>query len=168
MFPPPTKVEGFHAELIMSNFQLMLGDLVQGFSDNTFAEILEISHCGRVTISTQDGQTITLNSKDIQPIPLTEEILKKNGLYFGHTSQEQDLVSLGVICYSEEHWVLDEGEGCIIVIDFPNENDGGQISICNTMIDKAITFAWDELFVHELQQALRLAGLTEMANNFKL
>lgn len=103
------------------------------------------------------------------PIPLTEGILEKNGLYFGLTSEEQDFVGcIGVSCYHKEHWVLDEGDGCIIVIDFPNEKDGGQISICNIMIDKYIRLVRDELFVHELQHALRLAGLTEMANNIKL
>lgn len=116
----------------------MLGDLVQGFSDNTFAEILEISHCGRVTISTQDGQTITLNPKDILPIPLTEEILKKNGW-------EQD--TPGVLWHKDLDFCIDYWK---------------ETFWCSAMNGLHLDY------VHKLQQLIRLSGFTEIANNFKL
>lgn len=151
----------------MITTQLMIGDWVQGFSENTFAEILEISHCGRVTISTQDGQTITLNSKDIQPIPLTKEILDKNGFYWGYSGKEEEFMSDGNRIRFGKHWVFDKGEGSISII-LPSE-DSSEIIIDDGCNNRNIFFSFnDRIYIHELQQALRLAGLVEIANSFKL
>ena len=103
----------------------------------------------------------------IKPIPLTSEILKKNGWYWGLTSEEEDMVSLFEGAY-DEHWVYDEGAGEISLI-FPEDTDGGLLKIDDQKFNRHLNFVWnDTLYVHELQHALRLCGLNELAGNFKV
>ena len=66
---------------------------------------------------------------DIEPIPLTEEILEKNKSKYVSASR----------------------------YGFPN-----------LIIDSNRYMFGDFLYVHELQHALRLCGLTDLANNFKV
>lgn len=106
----------------------------------------------------------------LEPIPLTKEILEKSGFYFGYTSDEEDLASNTVAQLSEEDkgWVWDEGDGSIKVI-LPNESDGGMIIIDDQSFDRHLSLVYNnEVYVHELQHALRLCGLNELADNFKL
>lgn len=101
------------------------------------------------------------------PIPLTSEILKKNGWYWGLTSDEEDMVSLFEGAY-DEHWVYDEGAGEISLF-FPEDTDGGLLKIDDQKFNRHLNFLWnDTLYVHELQRALRLCGLDELADNFKV
>lgn len=74
-----------------------------------------------------------------EPIPLTEEILEANGW------------ACDDINYS---WYLDKFPDLYIHEDgFLNYYDGIEVRFN---------------FVHELQQALRICGLTELADNFKV
>ena len=87
----------------------------------------------------------------IKPIPLTTEILEKNGFKF-----ERDCV-LGLhdeYCVVKAIW-LEEGN-MYVYINFIDKSDFSQ------SINKHINY------VHELQHALRLCGLNELANNFKV
>ena len=103
----------------------------------------------------------------IRPIPITPEILKKNDWYWGLTSNEEDFVSSVGGAYNE-HWVYDEGLGEITLI-FPNGSDGGLLTIDDQRFNRHLEFIWcDTLYVHELQRALRLCGLDELADNFKV
>ena len=103
----------------------------------------------------------------IKPIPLTSEILKKNGWYWGLTSDEEDMVSLFEGAY-DEHWVYDEGAGEISLI-FPEDTNGGLLRIDDQKFNRHLRFVWnDTLYVHELQHALRLCKLDELADNFKI
>lgn len=104
---------------------------------------------------------------DIKPIPLTPEILKKNDWYWGLTSNEEDIVSC-VGCAYDEHWVYDEGAGEISLF-FPKDTNGGELRIDDQRFNRHFEFIWnDTLYVHELQHALRLCGLNELADNFKV
>ena len=105
--------------------------------------------------------------EDINPIPLTPEILNKNGWYWGLTSEEEDMVSLFEGAY-DEHWVYDEGAGEISLI-FPEDTNGGFLKVDDQRFNRNLKFLWnDTLYVHELQHALRLCGLDELADNFKV
>ena len=102
-----------------------------------------------------------------QPIPITPEILEKNDWYWGLTSNEEDFVSSVGGAYNE-HWVYDEGLGGI-TLTFPNGSDGGLLTIDDQRFNRHLNFLWnDTLYVHELQRALRLCGLDELADNFKV
>lgn len=80
--------------------------------------------------------------EDIEPIPLTEEILNANG--FSLYSDKYK----GVFKY-----------GCFLA----------QVSTC---ADLSTTYEHDIIFecayVHELQHALRICGMNELADNFKI
>ena len=107
------------------------------------------------------GEPEPVSGRDLEPIPLTPEILEKNGFYFGYTTNEMDLASNTIAQLSQEDkgWVWDEGDGAIKVI-FPNESDGGMITIDDQSFDRHLTMVFCEnIFVHELQHALRLCGI---------
>lgn len=107
-------------------------------------------------------------NNEFSPIPITPEILEANGFYIGHTSQEEDLASaIGMPLRGEGKWCVDDGD-VEITVSFPNESDGGMVTIDN-LRDKYMQFLFEEtIYVHELQQALRLCGLNEIADNFKV
>ena len=103
----------------------------------------------------------------VRPIPLIPKILKKNGWDWSLTSEEEDMVSLFEGTY-DVHWVYDEGAGEISLI-FPEDTDGGLLRIDDQKFNRHLRFVWnDTLYGHELQRALRLCGLEELADNFKV
>lgn len=101
-------------------------------------------------------------SRDIQvkPIPLTPEILEKNGWNLDPVLQ----------CYtSTPLWLY--GEGSInLLLQFPTKQSAGSLKIIdNQKIRNLSDFTWkDRLYIHELQHALRLCGLDKLADNFKV
>lgn len=74
----------------------------------------------------------------VEGIPLTPEILEKNGWWFD----------------TEDTWRHDE-------VNFTIEKWNGRYQCYNINQIKLYS-------VHQLQQALRLAGMVDMANNFKI
>ena len=104
----------------------------------------------------------------VKPIPLTTEILEKNGWYYGLTSDEEEAEYFLDGCHYHRHWSYDEGAGSISLI-FPNEADGGELIIDDQSFNRHLNLVFcDTLHVHELQHALRLCGLNELADNFKV
>ena len=110
---------------------------------------------------------IPVIGRDLEPIPITPEILEKNDWYWGLTSDEEDFEHCVMGTY-EPHWVYDEGAGEISLF-FTNDTDGGALKIDDQRFNRHLEFVWcDTLYVHELQHALRLCGLNELADNFKV
>lgn len=102
------------------------------------------------------------------PIILTPEILEKNGWYYGLTSDEEDAEQCLGGCHYNRHWCYDEGTGSISLI-FPNDTDGGELIIDDQSFNRHLNLVFcDTLHVHELQRELRLCGLNELADNFKI
>ena len=95
-----------------------------------------------------------------EPIILTPEILEKNRWNLDPVLQ----------CYtSTPLWLY--GEGSInLLLQFPTKQSTGSLKIIdNQKIRNLSDFTWkDRLYIHELQHVLRLIGLNEMANNFKV
>lgn len=91
-----------------------------------------------------DIHTDTHHMDFFQPIPLTEEILKANGF----RTEEFE--------YGEVGWY--PKEGCTYITQYPHKNP--MFALEGTDIDLE--------YVHQLQQALRLCGLNDLADNFKL
>lgn len=124
-------------------------------ADNTFEELRGCAFC-RPLDKKQFGGGVWLDYLD--PIPITPEILEKNGFYYGHTAGEEDNCVLACE-YPKKGWCYGEGAGEIKII-FPNETDGGLIRIDDECFDRAIAFVFGkQVFVHELQHALRLCGI---------
>ena len=121
------------------------------------------------TFEGNEGDPWEFDDKDDQPegIPITPEILKKNDWYWGLTSDEEDFERCVMGTY-DPHWVYDEGAGEISLY-FSNVTDGGMLKIDDQSFNRHLEFIWcDTLYVHELQHALRLCGLNELADNFKV
>ena len=122
------------------------------------------------TFEGNEGDPWEFDDKDDQPegIPITPEILEKNGWYYGLTSDEEEAEYFLGGCHYGRHWSYDEGAGSISLI-FPNEANGGELIIDDQSFNRHLDFVWcDTLYVHELQHALRLCGLNELADNFKV
>ena len=107
-----------------------------------------------------DGSMVSINClweafHHIRPIPLTEEIIKKNG--FVNDFYEDESVA-------DYHVIRHEGYSFnteIALITWCNGN-----VIISTDFDGKVSK--EIQFVHELQHALRLCGLNELADNLKL
>ena len=95
-----------------------------------------------------EGDPWEFDDKDEQPqpIPLTPEILEKNG-FIKVNSQRYDYGYPDTDCY-----VKVNPKKNMIHMNGRNANSN----------------LYSHSFVHELQRALRLCGLDELANNFKL
>ena len=122
------------------------------------------------TFEGNEGDPWEFDDKDDQPegIPLTKEMLEKNGWYYGLTSDEEEAEYFLDGCHYHRHWSYDEGAGSISLI-FPNEADGGELIIDDQSFNRHLNLVFcDILHVHELQRALRLCGLNELADNFKV
>ena len=122
------------------------------------------------TFEGNEGDPWEFDDKDDQPHPiiLTPEILEKNGWYFGLTSDEEDAEYCLGGCHYDRHWTYDEGAGSISLI-FPNDADGGELIIDDQSFKRHLNLVFcDTLYVHTLQHALRLCGLDEHADNFKV
>lgn len=117
---------------------LMIDDWVKLVADDT-EEFLQVNYVRR------DGVGFKKYSHffdEIEPIPLTEEILVKNGFWRG--------------CYVKyfQHKFLNN-----LGIDI------GENVHLDHFIDDLIL---EVRYVHELQHALRLCGLNDLADNFKI
>ena len=122
------------------------------------------------TFEGNEGDPWEFDDKDDQPegIPITPEILEKNGWYYGLTSDEEEAEYFLGGCHYGRHWSYDEGAGSISLI-FPNEADGGELIIDDQSFNRHLNLVFcDTLHVHELQRALRLCELNELADNFKV
>lgn len=122
------------------------------------------------TFEGNEGDPWEFDDKDDQPegIPITPEILEKNGWYYGLTSDEEEAEYFLGGCHYGRHWSYDEGAGSISLI-FPNEADGGELIIDDQSFNRHLNLVFcDTMHVHELQRALRCCGLWDIADNFKL
>lgn len=137
----------------MKATDLMIGDWVS--CDGKNYQIAEIA--GMVVIDAENELFASL--EDIQPVPLTPEILEKNGFYYGNTASEEDFCNAVGCSYPEEGWCYDEGAGEIKIL-FPTESDGGLIRLDDQNADKHLELVFVEpIMLHELQHALKLCGI---------
>ena len=149
--------------------ELQIGDWIQ--DENGFQwQIIGVGDdYAYATFEGNEGDPWEFDDKDDRPegIPLTKEMLEKNDWYWGLTSDEEDFESCVMGTY-DPHWVYDEGAGEISLL-FPKDTDGGVLKIDDQGFNRHLEFVWcDTLYVHELQHALRLCGLNELADNFKV
>lgn len=129
----------------MKAHELMIGDLVI-FNDEIH-KITDLSLCldGSVLVYV-DGHDVQIFEHEISPIPLTEETLKANGWRYDYIYK--------IWVYEDE----DKMDFCVKI----DEIRGMSVSLYK---DYPVIFI---TYVHELQHALRLCGLNELADNFKV
>lgn len=144
----------------MKVVDLMIGDWVKIKGHLDYDKVQEIARDESMQWYISFACSATLfRAYEFEPVPLTPEILEKNGwiqckyetckslyeykgLYLRHT----------MIKRSNSRWVANV-DG--IVEKFPDEYTHSFLRI-------------NVFYVHELQHALRLCGLNELADNFKL
>ena len=118
----------------MKATELMIGDWVYCYGKLTKISLLTNADI----IATEIGDGI------ITPIPLTSEILEKNGVI------DKDKVS----CQEMTKGLL-----------YSRNENSYSISI---LFQNKVAFVMAAQYVHELQHALRLCGLNKLADNFKI
>lgn len=145
----------------MKTSEIMLGDYFNVYPSNMAIRVVAI-HKGKVAYRAAcTGKLEWVRADLLRPIPLTLNIFEKNNFYYGYTSNEEDLASNTIAQLSEDDmgWCWDEGDGAIKVI-FPNETDGGLLIIDDQSFDRHFEMVFSKnLFLHELQHALRLCGI---------
>ena len=104
----------------------------------------------------------------IRPIPITPEILEKNGWHFDLTPYEKDLNECCGMSI-DKHWCYAD-TNIDISLFFPITGvEMGRLDVNNHHLKRYLEFVLrDTLYVHEMQNALRLCGLNEIADNFKV
>lgn len=140
--------------------EFMLGNFASVYPSNMPIKIAAV-HNKKVAYHATTNRLTWVRMGLLRPIPLTTEILEKNGFYYGYTSNEEDLASSTIAQLSEEDkgWVWDEGDGSVKVI-FPNESDGGEIQICDQSFDRSMSFVFAEnIMLHELQNLLTICRI---------
>lgn len=116
--------------------ELMIGDWIWDVEDRKPYQMTPLMVCGLIEHKE--------NEERVQPVPLTTEILEKNGF-----------MDKGKVCYQEM------AKGLLYA---RNENS---YSISILFQNKAAVVMTTQ-YVHELQHALRLCGLTELTENFQV
>ena len=123
----------------MKATELQIGDLVKIKGHLDYDKVQEIARDENMQWYISYACSATLfRAYEFEPIPLTPEILEKNGWWFD----------------TEDTWRHDE-------VNFTIEKWNGRYQCYDINQIKLDS-------VHQLQQVLRLAGLTDMANNFKI
>lgn len=146
---------------IMKASELMLHDLVM--VDSEYKQVTRLDGLiGTIeTESTKINKTcVPYNEEDVKPIPLTEEILKLNGF-------EETNTGFMVNIFERPSCVMKLNESGYYGI----EVIGGYCNInANNEEHKELPFEANIKcnYAHELQHALRLCGLNELADNFKI
>ena len=117
-----------------------------------------------------EGDPWEFDDKDDQPQPivLTPEILEKNRWHFNLTPYEKELNECCGMSI-DKHWCYAD-TNIDISLFFPIMGEEmGRLDVNNHHLKRYLEFVLrDTLYVHELQRALRLCGLNELADNFKV
>lgn len=137
----------------MKESELMIGDWVLSKFTGTPCRVkLESFVCHD---SWEDGNHGAFNFNDVEPIPLTEDILKANAFEVCYDS-----------CYQTKFniWSFDE-KTCVEYKISKQTEDYNHLKI---FIDGGERVSIPIRYIHELQHALRLCGLNDLAENFKI
>lgn len=124
----------------------MIGDWANLSEDDVYripCKVVELHTDELLVIQPQDAACDVVGYDMIRPIPLTEEILEKNGFhYFPSATPYYYLESVDVLLNKEQ----------------------GRCGYYTSILNHRIFIN----YVHELQHALRLCGITYLADNFKI
>ena len=146
--------------------ELQIGDWIQGHNGFHWQIIGVGDDYAYATFEDNEGDPWEFDDKDDQPegIPLTKEMLDAHGFRYEEEHGQFYRSILGSHYYMSEQCVCVEcretSKGSkICYIECAKNNDVRREKIVCVM---------EALFVHTLQHALRLVGLSEIADNFKV
>lgn len=132
----------------MISRELMLNDWIEVIS-NDHLKYVQIKEIYQNSILTEESEyeSEEIRIDNIKPIPLTPEILEKNGIVYDYDEEE---------CVADYHYIKLKGYQYYdddVLIDYCN----GRIKIVR---DITGSIEIEEIkYVHELQHALRLLGI---------
>lgn len=141
--------------------ELMIGDLVCLKDDTKYKLPLRVDGILKDDVSLEGEGFLGGVYGLIRPIPLTPEILEKNGWYLDPILK----------CYSDTpSWLYEEGGKEELLLRFSTKESTGALGIFDGQKIRTMTdFLWkDTLYVHELQHTMRLCGFNGLADNFKI
>ena len=145
----------------MKATDLMIGDWVKIKGHLDYDKVQEIAKDENMQWYISFACSATLfRAYEFEPIPLTPEILEKNGWSLDSVLQ----------CYtSTPLWLYREGI-INLLLQFPAKQSAGSLEIFdNQKIRSLFDFTWkDRLCIHDLQHALRLCGFNKLADDFKV
>ena len=166
--------------------ELMIGDWV--LINNTPHKIQAIDSID-AEIQADDelyyvGEDRPHSENKIEGIPVTSEILEKNGFNFGLTPLEEALSELDDFeddfrednedtearpdAFFKEHWSYTTEE---VELHLYSSDDlkKGNLFVDELHLNRHLEFTFQDcLYVHQLQHVLRLCDLNELADSFKL
>ena len=139
----------------MEATELMIGDVVYVTPDKT-GRVCTVnrSNTGNAFVLVKD-ERYTHSLVNITPIPLTPEILKKNGI---GDIEDDEFASAYIESFEKPQFQFCKNINLLIGTDYK-----GRFwvkSILNTIDDIR--------YVHELQHALRMCGQNDLADNFSV
>ena len=144
----------------MKATELMIGDLVKIKGHLDYDKVREIARDKNMQWYISFACSATLfRAYEFEPIPLTPEILEKNGFYIRNTQWYYKRFGSYVcfdIAISLVYKEIEVSKVCGAGTDCEEVEYGSSIVFSN------------DICVHELQHALRLCGLNELADNFKV
>lgn len=149
----------------MNKAELMIGDWVIGkkWKDKPF-QITRINDGGNFVFGkTEDFTVGPVFFDELEPIPLTPEILERNE--FNKVPQQG--------CSNPHYWMMEkyeeESEGLLYRITvYKTIFRGMYVNIDNCADCEPIKFSKQIEHFHELQHSLRLCNLNELADNLKV
>lgn len=115
-------------------------------------------------------EVLTVRNKDVKPIPLTEELLLKNGFYV-YSKNDYSEAKLDVKINNLEYQICgtrkaDKWHISIYKIKWEDRTKGKYNSCC--LFSSGLFGEYDQIYVHDMQHYLRVSKLNDLADNFKI
>lgn len=131
----------------MKAFELQLGDWISYLGDPVSVTSLSLNDDEPIGIISPLANIFILREKDAYPVQLTTDILTNNGF-------TQDTIGSGLILH------IDNSENLYVLVNYRYNGECRNVEISNNMYNLSCPIK----YVHELQHALRLCGLSELAD----
>ena len=139
----------------MNTKELMIGDWVRIKHDDTTL-YMQVEQVMNSCIGYHYGWDVITPDFNAEPIPLTAEILKANGFVYDGKYEDYSLL------YKMSYTIyIGHDLDTISVNKYIDTPDGREVG-------NILSMSHNIPYVHELQHVLRLCGLSEMADNFKV
>lgn len=134
--------------------QLQIGDIVSCLGDPVRVTAVRTVYDDRtnpIGIMSPLKIEYFFKEENVKPVPLTTDILTNNGF-------TQDTIGSGLILH------IDNSENLYVLVNYRYNGECRNVEISNNMYNISCPIK----YVHELQHALRLCGLSELADNLKI
>lgn len=140
-----------NGKINMKVSELQIGDWVSCLGDPVRVVSLSFNDDEPIGIISPLKKIFTFREKDVYPVQLTTDILLNNGF-------TQDTIGSGLILH------IDNSENLYVLVNYRYNGECRNVEISNNMYNILRPIQ----YVHELQHALRLCGLSELADNLKI